>query len=193
MRQLWTLGIRDKQLLVIIRKILEAPIQMPDGSIVYPQKGTLPNITPMYVKNIRSYGNEHSYLRKKTKMKPMYIVRYADDFKIFTNNRSNAEKIFKATTMWLEERLKLPISIEKSRVTNLKKEASELLGFELRARKKGNKRVAETHIAAKVRKNIKTKLKEQVKIIQKAGHSLDTLREINKYNSMVEWLCIKSI
>ena len=28
MRQLWTLGIRDKQLLVIIRKILKAPVQL---------------------------------------------------------------------------------------------------------------------------------------------------------------------
>ncbi|WP_321537751.1 reverse transcriptase domain-containing protein, partial [Streptococcus suis] len=29
MRQIWTLGIRDKQLLVIIRKMLKAPIVLP--------------------------------------------------------------------------------------------------------------------------------------------------------------------
>ncbi|MGL5686779.1 MAG: reverse transcriptase domain-containing protein [Vagococcus fluvialis] len=100
-----------------------------------------------------------------TKLKPMYIVRYADDFKIFTNNRSNAEKIFKASQLWLEERLKLPISTEKSKVTNLKKEYSEFLGFKLKARKKGTKRVSETHIADKALKNIK--LKQQIKTIQK--------------------------
>ena len=77
-------------------------------------------------------------------MKPMYIVRYADDFKIFTNTRSNAEKIFKATQMWLEERLKLPISAEKSKVTNLKKQQSEFLGFTLKAVKKGKRRTV-TH------------------------------------------------
>ncbi len=71
---------------------------------------------------------------KKTKLKPMYIVRYADDFKIFTTTRSNAEKIFKAVQMWLEERLKLPISKEKSKVTNLKKRKSEFLGFALKAK-----------------------------------------------------------
>lgn len=40
MRQLWTLGIQDKQLLAIIRKILKAPIKMPNGDVVYPTKGT---------------------------------------------------------------------------------------------------------------------------------------------------------
>lgn len=40
MRQIWTLGIRDKQLLVIIRKILKTPVQMPDGTTMFPTKGT---------------------------------------------------------------------------------------------------------------------------------------------------------
>lgn len=40
MRQLWTLGIRDTQLLQVIKQMLKAPIQMPNGSIVYPDKGT---------------------------------------------------------------------------------------------------------------------------------------------------------
>lgn len=70
----------------------------------------------------------------------MYIVRYADDFKIFTNTRSNAEKIFRACQMWLEERLKLPISTEKFKVTNLKKQESEFLGFSLKAVKKGKRK-----------------------------------------------------
>ncbi|WP_259761042.1 reverse transcriptase domain-containing protein [Lactococcus lactis] len=40
MRQLWTLGIHDKRLLVIIRKMLKAPILLPSGKIVHPRKGT---------------------------------------------------------------------------------------------------------------------------------------------------------
>lgn len=39
-KQLWTLGIQDKQLLFVIRRILKAPIRMPDGTTVYPSKGT---------------------------------------------------------------------------------------------------------------------------------------------------------
>lgn len=40
MRLVWNMGIHDKQLLVVIRKMLKAPIQMSDGSLVTPDKGT---------------------------------------------------------------------------------------------------------------------------------------------------------
>ena len=121
MRQLWTLGIRDKQLLVIIRKILKAPVQLPNGKTIFPTKGTpqggilsplLANVNlnefdwwisnqwetfkakkvkPRLKDGIWSNDTVTYCLSKTSKMKPMYIVRYADDFKIFTNTRRNAE------------------------------------------------------------------------------------------------------
>lgn len=39
-RQIWALGIRDKKLLCIIKEMLKAPIIMPNGDKVYPEKGT---------------------------------------------------------------------------------------------------------------------------------------------------------
>lgn len=39
-RQIWFLGIKDKHLIYIIRKILTAPIKMPDGKLMYPTMGT---------------------------------------------------------------------------------------------------------------------------------------------------------
>ena len=39
-QQMWTMGIRDKKLLCIIRKMLKAPICLPDGTIVHPERGT---------------------------------------------------------------------------------------------------------------------------------------------------------
>lgn len=39
-RQIWALGIHDKQLIFIIKRILKAPIKMPDGSTVIPDRGT---------------------------------------------------------------------------------------------------------------------------------------------------------
>lgn len=39
-RQIWSMGIRDKHLIYIIRCILKAPIRMPDGSTVQPGQGT---------------------------------------------------------------------------------------------------------------------------------------------------------
>ena len=39
-KQIWTMGIRDKHLLYVLKQILKAPIRMPDGSTVHPSKGT---------------------------------------------------------------------------------------------------------------------------------------------------------
>jgi group II intron reverse transcriptase/maturase len=39
-RQMWELGIRDKTLLCIIKSMLKAPIVLPDGSMINPDKGT---------------------------------------------------------------------------------------------------------------------------------------------------------
>lgn len=39
-RQMWAMGIRDKKLLCIVKAMLKAPIVMPDGKIVQPEKGT---------------------------------------------------------------------------------------------------------------------------------------------------------
>ncbi|PEZ41910.1 group II intron reverse transcriptase/maturase [Bacillus thuringiensis] len=216
MRQLWTLGIRDKQLLVVIRKMLKAPIIMPNGKTVLPTKGTpqggilsplLANIylnefdwwianqweekecseiKPMYSKNgERHRGNEYRKLRKSTKLKEIYLVRYADDFKIFCQTRNDADRIFKASQMWLEERLRLPISMEKSRITNLKKENSDFLGFILKMELKSNKWVCHSHVSPKAVNQIKQQLKEQIKIIQKQPNSDETVKAIALYNSKV--------
>lgn len=57
---------------------------------------------------------------RSSNLKEMYIVRYADDFKIFCRKRSDADKVFIAVKKWLKDRLKLEISEEKSKVVNLK-------------------------------------------------------------------------
>lgn len=223
MRQIWTLGIRDKQLLVILRKMLKAPIQMPNGTTVYPTKGTpqggilsplLANINlnefdwwiagqweSFQCREINDYYNKttglmsHSYrykqLRKTSGLKEMYIVRYADDFKIFARTRAEANQIFIASRMWLEERLALPISEEKSKITNLKKHSSEFLGFKLKMERKGYTRngkkkfVCQTHICDKAKKRIKKQLKDQIKVIQKSANGSEITKNIQIYNSMV--------
>ena len=216
MRQIWTLGIRDKQLLVIIRKMLKAPIVLPNGKVTYPTKGTpqggilsplLANINlnefdwwigrqweerdckelvPQYnSKGTRHKSHVYRKLRTSTTLKEVYIVRYADDFKIFCRNRNEAERTFKAVKLWLKERLNLPISEEKSQITNLRKKSSEFLGITLKLVSKNNRLVCFSHIASKAKKRIKHQLKQQMKLIQIKGAKETIIREIQKYNSMV--------
>lgn len=176
-RQMWALGIRDKQLICIIKEMLKAPVAMPDGSTQYPTKGTpqggilsplLANIVlneldwwissqwenmithseyqMSYENGTANKNNVYRALRN-SRLKEMYMVRYADDFKIFCRKRSDADKAFIAVKQWLKDRLSLEISDEKSKVVNLKKHYSEFLGFKLKAVRKGGKFVVRSHMS----------------------------------------------
>lgn len=215
-QQMWNMGIRDKKLLCIISAMLEAPIVMPDESMVYPVKGTpqggilsplLANIVlneldwwiasqwenmPTQTaykeqrhKNGSLIGSNKYAALKKTSLKEMYIVRYADDFKIFCRKRSGANKVLIAVERWLKDRLNLDISVEKSGVTNLKKHYSEFLGFKLKVVAKDGKFVVRSHMADKAKKNVAAKLKNQVKALQKPKDQNEEYLAILRYNSMV--------
>lgn len=215
--QMWSLGIRDKQLICIIRAMLKAPIVMPNGDTQYPTHGTpqggilsplLSNIVlneldwwissqwenmstkKQYKCRVVSNGTvdrSNIYVAlKKSNLKEMYIVRYADDFKIFCRKRSDAEKVFIATKLWLQDRLKLQISEEKSRVVNLKRHHFEFLGFKLKAVKKGSKHVVRSNMSDKAISKVASELVEQVKKIQKPKDMKQSVLEIQRFNQMVE-------
>jgi group II intron reverse transcriptase/maturase len=124
-------------------------------------------------------------LRNSTTLKEVYIVRYADDFKLFCRTKSDAEKVLVAVKQWLKDRLKLEVSEEKSKITNLKRHYSEFLGFELKAVKKRKKYVVRSHMTPKAISNAKTKLVEQIKRIAHTQSNDDEAKEVTIYNSMV--------
>lgn len=198
LKQMWSMGIQDKQLLSIISKMLKAPIEgigvptkgTPQGGILSP---LLSNIVLNeldwwiagqweYFETKHDYTSTHKYRAlRKSKMKEIFIVRYADDFKIFTRSYNHANRIFKATKMWLKDRLHLNISEEKSRIVNLKTNYSEFLGFKMKINNKGNKPVIKSHISDKAKKKIKEQIKNQIIKIQKNT----TCQNVGRYNSMI--------
>lgn len=122
---------------------------------------------------------------RSTKLKEMYIVRYADDFRIFCRTKTAAERTKIAITQWLAERLKLEVSQEKTRVVNVKRKYSEFLGFKIKVHSKGSQKVVKSHISDK---NINTKRKalvKQVKRIARPRPKVGRLGEIWQYNAMV--------
>lgn len=154
-KQLWAIGIRDKKVLTIINKMLKAEIEgeripekgTPQGGILSPLLANIVlNELDWWISNqwetkptrvdYKLKRNRTDAL-KKTRLKPCYIVRYADDFKIFTNSYENARKLFIAVTKWLKERLGLEVSPEKSKITNLRKNGTDFLGVRFRAVRKG--------------------------------------------------------
>ena len=206
-RQIWALGIHDKHLIYVLRRILTAPIKLTDGTMTIPDKGTpqggiisplLANIVlneldhwvesqwqwcPICKRNARP---ENGYRQaKKSNLKEMFIVRYADDFRIFCRTRESAERTKHAVTQWLRERLKLEISEKKTRIVNVRKQYSDFLGFKMKVHRKGEKLVVISHIADKNLDHKRKKLTEQAKRIARPRKIYGEQGEIRLYNSMV--------
>lgn len=140
---------------------------------------------PRYAENgSRHLGHEYNQLRK-TRLKEMHIVRYADDFKVFCANREDAQRAFAAIQLWLKERLQLEISPEKSKVTNVKRHYCEFLGFKLKVWKKGDRYVGKSHVCEKAIKHINATLAESVKEMQHPKDRNDLYKKVGNYNAKV--------
>lgn len=201
LKQIWTLGIRDKRLICIISKMLKAEI---DGEGVpekgTPQGGLLSSLLSLIVlneldwwvssqwetfqPNHRNKNGWFQYAKKHTRLKSGFIVRYADDFKIMCSTYEEAQRFYHSTVDFLNKRLKLEISPEKSKVVNLKKNSSDFLGFKIKVIPKGKTKhgyVAKTDMNQKALKKAKTNLKLKVKDIVR--HT--TTFQIARYNLAV--------
>lgn len=140
----------------------------------------------------------HTYRElRKTKLKEIYIVRYADDFKIFCRNYATAKKIFIATQKWLKERLKLDISVEKSKIVNLERNYSEFLGFKTKVIPKKKKHKVQSHITDKAFCKIEKSLIHQIKAIEFPKSINDEIKAIEKYNLKVvgihQYYCLATL
>lgn len=203
MKQIYSLGIVDKKVLAIISKMLKAPVQVkgknsnsdkgvPQGGVLSPLLSNivLNELDHWVANNWEYFQTKFTYKRegdkksalKKTKLKEMYIVRYADDFKVLCRNYGDAKKTYIAIQKWLEDRLKLELSAEKSKITNLKTNSTEFLGFSIRATKNKKKSripyTAHSGISKKARTRITEELKRSFKDMEK-NVSLKKLQYIN--------------
>ncbi len=122
---------------------------------------------------------------KKTNLKEMHIIRYADDFRILCRTKSEAERTRIAVTQWLQERLHLEVSPEKTKVVNVKRRYSEFLGFKIKVVPKAEKYVVKSHVSDKQLRKSKKELTEQIKQILNCRNLTDEYNHIRLYNSKV--------
>ena len=215
LKQLWTLGIRDKSLIAVVSKMLKAEIEnigipdkgTPQGGILSPllanvvlnefdwwissqweEIPTKRKYNP-HIKNGKEYISSKINALKNTKLKEVYIVRYADDFKLFCRNHQDAVKLFEASKQWLKNRLHLEVSKEKSKIVNLRRNYSYFLGIKLKVHKKGKKNdkntkwTVKSHIQEKALNKIKENVRKHIKHIQKPNKGIGLA--IDLYNSFI--------
>lgn len=207
LKQLWAMGVQDKNLLCIISKLLKAEIVgegvpnkgTPQGGVLSP---LLSNIvlneldwwisnqwetfkTQTEYRTHKKNGKKDTSIKyralRRTNLKEVYIVRYADDFKLVCKDLKTARIMYQATKQWLFERLGLEISEEKSKITKITQSSSEFLGLAFKANKKKNKYVLHSHMTDKSLNNCKDKLAEMISIMQK--HPKE--QSVNRYNAVV--------
>jgi len=211
LKQLWALGIRDKSLIAVLSKLLKAEVEgigtpekgTPQGGIISP---LLANVAlnefdhwissqwenmPTKTKYTGAYAQKNKVARalKKSNLKEVYIVRYADDFKLFCRHHNHAKRIFEAAKLWLKERLDLEISPEKSKIVNLRKDYSDFLGIKMKVNPKGKVRnkqeskwVVKSHIGSKALKKILQSVKEHARAMQKPKtNGQDAVMRYNSY------------
>lgn len=216
MRQIWAMGIQDKQLLCIIRKILTANILMPDNSIITPTEGTPQGgiISPLLANIVLNEFDWHmesqwgefplvhrlkggiapngtpskgSAFRemRKTNLKELHVIRYADDIRVMCSNKSDAMKVMQGAKNWLQKRLHLELSEEKTKVIDLTKGYGEFLGLKIRTKTKGDKKVIASHMCDKAKERTIKAMREKVKDIQRASNKSLTQKAVGNYNALI--------
>lgn len=153
---MWSMGIKDKRYLSIIKKMLKAGIMeenktytselgTPQGGIISP---ILANIYlngfdwlianmwethPTAVERMQP-KNKGRFLRQHNHQ-PCWLIRYADDWIILCDSRENAERVLTKADKYFKHVLHLELSKEKTLITDVREIPAKFLGFEIVAEK----------------------------------------------------------
>lgn len=146
------LKVKDKRTLKLIRSYLNSGM-MEDG-LVSPRTEGTPQGSPLspLLSNIVLHE-----LDQELEKRGHRFVRYADDCSIYVGSKKSAARVMASITSYLEDRLKLKVNREKSKVSRASK--STLLGFSFYGTANGWK----MRIAPRSLTRIKEKIREHTK------------------------------
>lgn len=218
-KKLWNMGIKDKRVLMIINELLKAgilkitarnDIGTPQGGILSPLLANvyLHSFDKWVAKQFEEFDTKHEYSKhdhkiralKTTNLKRGYLIRYADDWVLVTNTKTNAIRWKTVISNYLRKELKLELSVDKTKITNIRKKPIEFLGFKYKVVKRGIKNRNKNHkklrfisVTSPREDKIAVKVKELRSEIKTLGKKLNhkkinTARLIINYNSKVRGL-----
>ena len=208
LQKLWKMGIHDKRVISIIRQTLKAGyveydilyhsnVGTPQGGIISPLLSNVYlNDFDWYVgrqycepfRQCKSKGNDIARLRNQGII-PKYNFRYADDWIILTTKRHEAERMKKHLTKYFRHRLKLELSDEKTKITDVRSDGAEFLGFVIRAEQPRGKDSGP--VVGKPFPNMKrlsakiTNVCSEIHAMKQMKHTSDRVAQIQYINSMI--------
>ena len=208
LQKLWRMGIHDKRVISIIRQALKAGYVEYDilyhSNVGTPQGGIMsPLLSNVYLNDFdwyvgrqycepfrqcKSKGNDIARLRNHGII-PKYNFRYADDWIILTTRRHEAERMKKQLTKYFKYRLKLELSDEKTKITDMRRDGAEFLGFVIRAEQPRGKDSGP--VVGKPFPNMKrlsakiTNVCSEIHAMKQMKHTSDRVAQIQYINSMI--------
>lgn len=169
--------VEDKQMLVLIGRLLKAKVVLPDGIVVsngegVPQGGPLSPLLSNIVLD---------ELDRELERRGHCFVRYADDCNIYVRSERAGQRVMASIKQFIERRLRLKVNEQKSAVT--RSEERHFVGFRLR-REPLDGRV-EVTLSKRSKERIEERIRELVP--RNWGNSLDAcIARLNAY--LIGWL-----
>ena len=146
------MGVKDRRVLQIIKAMLKAGVMgecevnaegTPQGGLISPLLANVyldimdEWITKQWELKHTQYQyaqvqSRYAAMRKRTHLIPGCLVRYADDFVIITDTRAHAENWKIRLQTFLQNKMKLTLSQEKTLITDIRKKHIKFLGYEFK-------------------------------------------------------------
>ena len=164
--------VKDKRILMLIKRMLKAKVVMPDGVIVRTEEGT-PQGGPLspLLSNIVLSELDEELSRRGHK-----FVRYADDCNIYVRSERAGKRVLEGVSRYLEKKLRLKVNREKSTVA--RPAERHFLGFRLTHNPETGG--VEVKLSQKAKQQMAAKIRELTP--RTWGQSLkDCMKEINCY------------
>lgn len=205
---MWNMGLRDQRVLAIIKKMLKSGYMeankfydttsgTPQGGIISPLLANiyLNNFDWLMGKEYEFHPNNSKYKEKKNALvalrakgiKPAFYVRYADDWMILTESVENAERLKRKASKYLQHKLKLTLSEEKTLITDTRVKSAKFLGFNITSSKQ---RFGDLTVARAIPDTVKLspkikEIKKDIRYLRTRKSELEKQLDIEKINSKI--------